>query len=341
MAQTDFDYGTAQAVREASIDAVKDGGGVPLAVSIYADRAHLRDSLREDAQAAGFRMGHIGDMADLLSDTVQPLCDVILVDCPVGGGAVLAALARLDMRAARGGAQLVVSTSVAALDSVFACLDQSGSQILVDPTRSERVIALGHILAKMPGMRLRELDEEDRLTLLRLTEQVGQIAARLERLSGMEVAPGRGADGGAFRFESPAPAFSGVEEDSSSERLVRAARPPLPDPRLVRRIIRQRQLRARFFDGELFADPVWDMLLDLSAARVEHTRVSVTSLCIASGVPPTTALRWISQMKDAGLVERVEDETDKRRAFITLTDKATDAMARFFAEVGKEAGRLV
>ena len=50
----------------------------------------------------------------------------------------------------------------------------------------------------------------------------------------------------------------------------------------------QRQLRARFFDGELFADPTWDMLLDLTAARVEHTRVSVTSLCIASGVPPTT-----------------------------------------------------
>ena len=42
------------------------------------------------------------------------------------------------------------------------------------------------------------------------------------------------------------------------------------------------------------------MLLDLTAARAEHTRVSVTSLCIASGVPPTTALRWIGQMSDAG-----------------------------------------
>lgn len=97
----------------------------------------------------------------------------------------------------------------------------------------------------------------------------------------------------------------------------------------MRRIIRQRQLRARFFDGELFADPAWDILLDLTAARVEHTRVSVTSLCIASGVPPTTALRWIAQMRETGLVERVEDESDKRRAFISLTDKAADGMARF------------
>jgi DNA-binding MarR family transcriptional regulator len=83
------------------------------------------------------------------------------------------------------------------------------------------------------------------------------------------------------------------------------------------------------------------MLLDLTAARVEHTRVSVTSLCIASGVPPTTALRWIGQMTDAGLLQRVEDETDRRRAFITLTDKATDAMARYFGELGKAAAQLV
>ena len=109
----------------------------------------------------------------------------------------------------------------------------------------------------------------------------------------------------------------------------------------MRRIIRQRQLRAKFFDGELFADPAWDMLLDLTAARVEHTRVSVTSLCIASGVPPTTALRWIGQMTAAGLLERVEDETDRRRVFITLTDPAAEAMARYFAEVGRSAAQVV
>ncbi len=100
-------------------------------------------------------------------------------------------------------------------------------------------------------------------------------------------------------------------------------------------------MRSRFFDSELFADPAWDILLDLTVARVEHTREFVTSLCIASGVPPTTALRWIAQMRETGLVERVEDETDKRRAFITLTDKAADGMARFFAELDEDAKRVV
>ena len=125
------------------------------------------------------------------------------------------------------------------------------------------------------------------------------------------------------------------------ERPVRAARPSLPDPRLVRRIIQHRQARGKFFDGDLFADPAWDMLLDLTAARAEHARVSVTSLCIAAGVPPTTALRWIGQMTKAGLLERVEDDADKRRAFIALTDRTAEAMARYFAELGGEAERLV
>jgi hypothetical protein len=315
-----------------------DPAGLPLTVSVYADRAYLRETMRDDAAAAGLRIADVGDLALLLDSEARALGEVVLVDCPEVDGAGLAALARLDQRAAHAGAQLVVSTSVAALDDVFGCLDQSGAQILVDPGRAERVIALGRVLARLPGLRLRELSEEDRLTLLRLTEQVGQIAERLERLGG--TAPTDPESDSAFRFESPRPAFTAAEGDGS-DRLIRATRPPLPDPRLVRRIIRQRQLRARFFEGDLFADPAWDMLLDLTAARAEHTRVSVTSLCIASGVPPTTALRWIGQMSDAGLLMRVDDETDRRRAFITLTDKASDAMSRYFAELAGHAMRLV
>ncbi len=327
MAQSNFAYSFA----------ANDRAGLQLTLSVFADRAHVRDQMRDDAEAAGFRVAEVADVSSLLEGEVRPLGEVVLLDCPVMDGAGLAALSRLDMRAHNSGAHLVVSTSVDALDDVFGCLDQSNPQILVNPSRAERVIALGRALGRVPNLQVRELSEEDRLTLLRLTEQVGQIAERLER---MNASGGGIAESSIFRFESPAPAYSGPPPESS-DRLVRAARPPLPDPRLVRRIIRQRQLRARFFDAELFADPAWDMLLDLTAARAEHSRVSVTSLCIASGVPPTTALRWIGQMAETGLLQRVEDEADRRRAFITLTDKAADAMARYFAELGSGAGRLV
>ncbi len=328
MAQPNFDYD-----RPAN-----DAAPMALSVSLYADRDHVRGVMRDDAEAAGFRIAEVAGIEALLEGDARPIGEVVLLDCPEVRGASLAALARLDLRVAHAGAHLVVSTTVAALDDVFGCLDQSGAQILVDPSRAERVLALGRVLARVPNLRVRELSEEDRLALLRLTEQVSQIAARLDKLT--PPGDGAGTSESAFRFESPKPLFAGADGDGS-ERLVRATRPALPDPRLVRRIIRQRQLRARFFDGDLFADPAWDMLLDLTAARAEHARVSVTSLCIASGVPPTTALRWIGQMIDGGLLERVEDETDRRRAFIALTDKAADGMARYFAELGSHAARTV
>jgi hypothetical protein len=306
----------------------------PLTVSIFADRPHQREELREDAGAAGLMPGECGPVAALLEGQPRPLGEVVLFDCPAADAAVLAALSRLDVRAARSGAHLIVSTSVAALDEVFACCDQSGPQILVDSTRAERVLALGRVLAKARNLRLRELNHDDRLTLLRLTEQVGEIAQRLERLSNAGSGPGISGEDRVFRFESPTLQYNGAG-GKAEERLARPLRPPLPDPRLVRKVIRQRQQRAKFFDRELFADPAWDILLDLTAARAEHERVSVTSACIASGVPPTTALRWISQMTAAGLIERVQDDVDRRRAFVALSDTAADAMARYFAELGK------
>ena len=340
----DFDYGAP----------VSDVAGLGLSLSIFADRAHLRGELREDGQSAGFRIAEVAALDALRDGAVRPLGEVVLLDCPVVDGAVLASLARIDLRAAHAGAMVIVSTSLAALDDVFACLDQSRPQILVDPGRAERLIALGQVLARLPGRRVRELSEEDRLVLLRLSEQVALIAESMEGLRPQEVRrspAGPPAQEGAsplFRFTATATATAATTgagrqpaAAQAGDQLVKPGVPALPDPRLVRRIIRQRQMRARFFDAELFADPAWDMLLDLTAARAEKSRVSVTSLCIASGVPPTTALRWIGQMTEAGLLQRHEDETDRRRAFITLTEKAALGMVDYFAELGEDAKFIV
>ncbi|MBL4719479.1 MAG: winged helix-turn-helix transcriptional regulator, partial [Erythrobacter sp.] len=111
-------------------------------------------------------------------------------------------------------------------------------------------------------------------------------------------------------------------------------RPRLPEAAVLRKLIKARQLRMRFLDAELFADPAWDILLDLAAARAERQQVCVTSLCIAAGVPATTALRRIGQMVDADLLVRVSDPHDRRRAYIALADSTADALARYFAAVG-------
>ena len=326
MAQANFAY-----------DVLHDQAVRSVSVSLFADRPHMRNILHDDAQAAGLLIAECGSLDSLLEGDPKPLPDVVMVDCPRVQAAEMALLNRLDMRAARSGAQLIISTTLDGLDAAFSCLDQSRPQILVDPTRGERVIALGRALAGLANLRVRELSEEDRLMLLRLTEQVDRIA---ERLEGLEGRPGS-ADRRAEQVETPSIPFTGKEEGKDESAVFRGPAITLPDPRLLRRILRQRQLRGRFFDPDLFADPAWDILLDLTAAHAEGARVSVTSLCIAAGVPPTTALRWIGQLTQAGLLRRTEDETDRRRAFIALTEKALTGMARYFEQLERETVRVV
>lgn len=178
-----------------------------------------------------------------------------------------------------------------------------------------------------------EFSEADRLALARLSEEVGRLAARLDRMA----LPLRPDSQDSMTGTLASTRYQGTD----GRDFMRRSRAPLPDPRLIRQIVRQRRLRARYFEAELFADPGWDILLDLTAARAENRRVSVTSLCIAAAVPATTALRWITHMTEMGLLVRETDPIDKRRAFIALTDAVADMMARYFDELGREAAKLI
>ena len=77
-------------------------------------------------------------------------------------------------------------------------------------------------------------------------------------------------------------------------------------------------------------------MLDLFQASKKDARpISVTSLCIASAVPNTTALRWIDALVQKGLLARHADEHDGRRTFVSLTDEALRKMEEvlsFWAE---------
>jgi hypothetical protein len=99
---------------------------------------------------------------------------------------------------------------------------------------------------------------------------------------------------------------------------------------VVRMMICARAGRFKVLPATLFADPAWDMLLDLYLADILSKRVSVSSLCGASNVPATTALRWIGHLTDEGLVERSSDPYDARRYFISLSEAGLARMDRYF-----------
>ncbi|BBC71407.1 hypothetical protein AEB_P0539 [Altererythrobacter sp. B11] len=106
--------------------------------------------------------------------------------------------------------------------------------------------------------------------LQELTEQVESIAARLVALRDEEE------DSPDIVLPSDRIAYLDrprAGPDRSDSRVTPKAKPPLPDPRLVRLIAKQRRLRSNAFDPQLFGEPAWDMLLD-PPPRVASTSVS-------------------------------------------------------------------
>jgi DNA-binding MarR family transcriptional regulator len=216
-------------------------------------------------------------------------------------------LTRVNRDVADGRYAAVVSASGDLLDRVTARLGDSRVELIVDADDADRAAALAIAMSHTAGpLRLSDIASDQNAARLRqLSEEVSRIATTLARLS-------TGPQPGPRRIE-PAPAADAPE------------------------VIRARRLRARFFDEALFADPAWDMLLDLLQAEVAHLRVPVSSLCIAAAVPATTALRWLKTMVQEGVFVRRADPHDGRRVFVELAPDASHALRRYFAEIGPAA----
>jgi DNA-binding MarR family transcriptional regulator len=151
-------------------------------------------------------------------------------------------------------------------------------------------------------------DEDDLRRLVELSEEVTRIASALADLSlGLTGRPG------------------------SAEDAKRSGTDISVAP--VDRIFHARRARARYLPEELFAEPAWDMLLDLLRCELRGLPLSTSDLCLAAGVPGTTALRWITAMVEEGLLLREPDGQDGRRVFVMLAPDGSAALRRYFAEV--------
>jgi hypothetical protein len=185
----------------------------------------------------------------------------------------------------------------------------------------------------LPGgiARLSEPEDDPSPQLRQLSEEVGRIARTLAMLSANE------RQGRPDRREAATDRREGERREGDRRELPDRRAPSgdrqMPSISTIRAMIRARRLRDQYFSGELFADPAWDMLLDLLLARLERRTVAVSSLCIAAAVPPTTALRWIKRLTEEGIFIRTADPRDGRRVFIDLSDEAADAMASYIGAI--------
>lgn len=290
------------------------------------------DGAEAVAAAAGLRLLDVVPLENAPARLdIQIGGDIVLLCCQRQSVLLERLMVQIETIAIQNNMAVILLAGIETLDLAYACVRSPRTQLLCNPDNTDLAAALLAASKDDPGLRdLHDAPREgDSHRLDQLSQEVSRLARTIESLT--------------TRSRGAVPSFDlgRPVSDRSSDYIGMPALPPMAGEPVadnsvditaarVRDLLRARRMRADFLAGELFADPAWDMLLDLMAARLEHERVSVSSLCIASAVPPTTALRWIRTLTDTGLVVRQADPHDGRRIFIALADEAADALTRWF-----------
>jgi DNA-binding MarR family transcriptional regulator len=325
MRATEQDRGQAASRRAPSLLLISDGGTVPVVLDRAVSALGMTASLAGlDGPVPAYGGGH-----NVIWTRADDVPSEALLDA-------------LEGALTDGGCGLIFDLGRPALDPVWTRFgDQDGVILLSDPDPNEVHACLSAMLGRQTMALHDEVATRHQQELNRLQEEVGRIARTLAKMSEPEARLLiRSPD--ASR-EPPNPFIEGQLRETRHGfasgmplqplgEVASQISPPISG-REVRRLIRLRRHRDEFFEPELFADPAWDMLLDLYAARLEHNRVSVSSLCIAAAVPATTALRWIKALTTSGVFERRADPHDGRRIFVALSDSAAAAMHAYFGSI--------
>ncbi|MEW4467367.1 hypothetical protein AB1K62_06015 [Parasphingorhabdus sp. JC815] len=261
---------------------------------------------------------------------------------------------------------LLIRTNLNLLDNILASVQYSHVEHLLSDNVAELFVTLEHRTSQSGNSLFTDRDKIDLSDLKKISIDVERIARALVKLSGAEHPQGErplidnpfqepmGQPASGPHVHAPSADYITMpssdanhaeksvqnHDDTASIALVNESPSRPISAEEVRGLIKARRLRDQYFDAELFADPAWDMLLDLLAAQLEGIQVAVSSLCIAANVPPTTALRWIKTMTEENIFLRKADDRDGRRIFIELSDEATAGMVGYF-EMVRRSGLMI
>ena len=227
----------------------------------------------------------------------------------------------------------LVWTKMAALDDVYAALSQGQCHFLVDADDVEAMPILAGVLERGSMDRLHDRNRDVEFgSLHRISDELAEFERTLARMAEPDQQNAVSDKPVSFRL-APQGSFFGFPRSTPIS---------IDDATLnLRDIIKQRRLRDRFFQPDLFADPAWDMLLDLKAAAHEGQQVSVSSLFIAAAVPPTTALRWTTAMTESGMLLRRLDISDARRVFIELSTETSSKLDDYFMACAARSAPII
>jgi len=156
-----------------------------------------------------------------------------------------------------------------------------------------------------------------------LVDHLGKLSQELQRISHL-ITPVEGKSGQA----KPGDARPGA-------RVGEFPAIKIANPLFIRRLLREENKRREIGNGLLFGDPSWSMLLDLLVANMEGRKVAVSSACIASGAPTTTAMRLINRLVTDTILVRTPDAKDGRRDYLTIDPAIERPLISYLNELAK------
>lgn len=124
------------------------------------------------------------------------------------------------------------------------------------------------------------------------------------------------------------------EVNSLHDFLPKSARPFTPTEDHMRSILVARRARSEIFGEGLFADPAWDILLELYAANLGQRTIDLSELSRALELPSSIIRRWIAALEARGLLCLASAPTVEDGATCVLTTQAAERMERLAARWG-------
>ena len=95
----------------------------------------------------------------------------------------------------------------------------------------------------------------------------------------------------------------------------------------------ERRLRSRYFPIEIFADPSWDLLLEVYAAQIADKPIRLNKAHLSACVPPSIAQRRSRDLVQLGILVTERARTDRRGVQLTLSPAARSRLEHLLQSI--------
>jgi len=213
------------------------------------------------------------------------------------------------------GPQIVVITGHGTMETVVDVLRLRAADFLCKPVaRDDLVSTIRRAMDKSESARGQRAEQDEaRQGCLELHAVLDSIKANVNRLM-----------------------VSSAEREPIESKEDEPPLPTTPEPvdrlRAIRAMLLQQKVRDRVFGESVAIDPTWNMLLDLMLAHIEDRPMYLTSLCVSPSMPMSSALRRVEHLIAIGLVQRRDDEADRRRVIVSLTEAGLERLSTYFEQ---------